>query len=49
MGHSDIKISLTYLRRLDIPKIKESDMPMLLNCNNNLNYIYLNQIRQSQF
>ncbi len=29
MGHSDIKVSLTYLRGLDIPKIKEEDMPNL--------------------
>jgi len=29
MGHSDINVSLTYLRGLDIPIIKESDMPML--------------------
>jgi hypothetical protein len=29
MGHSDIKVSLTYLRGLDIPKIREEDMPML--------------------
>lgn len=29
MGHSDIKVSLTYLRGLDIPKIKESDMPTI--------------------
>jgi integrase len=29
MGHSDIKVSLTYLRGLDIPKIKEIDMPEL--------------------
>jgi integrase len=31
MGHSDIKVSLIYLRGLDIPIIKESDMPMLKN------------------
>ena len=29
MGHSDVKVSLTYLRGLDIPKIKEKDMPEL--------------------
>lgn len=29
MGHSDIKVSLTYLRGLDIPKIREEDMPIL--------------------
>lgn len=29
MGHSDIKVSLTYLRGLDIPKIKEDDMPKI--------------------
>jgi len=27
MGHSDIKVSLTYLRGLDVPKIREEDMP----------------------
>lgn len=27
MGHSDVKVSLTYLRGLDIPKIREEDMP----------------------
>jgi integrase len=29
MGHSDVKVSLTYLRGLDIPKIREEDMPEL--------------------
>ena len=29
MGHSDVKVSLTYLRGLDIPKIREEDMPMI--------------------
>jgi integrase len=29
MGHSDVKVSLTYLRGLDIPKIREEDMPIL--------------------
>lgn len=29
MGHSDVKISLTYLRGLDIPKIRVEDMPEL--------------------
>jgi integrase len=29
MGHSDIKVSLTYLRGLDIPKIREEDMPTI--------------------
>ena len=29
MGHSDVKVSLTYLRGLDIPKIREEDMPKL--------------------
>ena len=29
MGHSDIKVSLTYLRGLDVPTIKEEDMPMI--------------------
>jgi integrase len=29
MGHSDVRVSLTYLRGLDIPKIREEDMPEL--------------------
>ena len=29
MGHSDVKVSLTYLRGLDVPKIREEDMPMI--------------------
>ena len=29
MGHSDIKVSLTYLRGLDVPTISEEDMPMI--------------------
>ena len=29
MGHSSIKVSLTYLRRLEVPKLSEEDMPML--------------------
>ena len=29
MGHSDIKVSLTYLRGLDVPTIREEDMPMI--------------------
>lgn len=29
MGHSDVKVSLTYLRGLNIPKIREEDMPEL--------------------
>jgi integrase len=37
MGHSDIKVSLTYLRGLDVPTIREEDMPMLLNSNKNVN------------
>ena len=29
MGHSSIKISLTYLRGLEIPELKEEDMPKI--------------------
>ena len=29
MGHSDIKVSLTYLRGLEIAELKEDDMPMV--------------------
>jgi hypothetical protein len=29
MGHSSINISLTYLRGLEIPELKEEDMPLL--------------------
>lgn len=29
MGHSDVKVSLTYLRGLDIPVIREEDMPSI--------------------
>jgi integrase len=29
MGHSDIKVSLTYLRGLEVPTIREDDMPMI--------------------
>ncbi len=29
MGHSDIKVSLTYLRGLEVPSIREEDMPMI--------------------
>jgi len=29
MGHSSINISLTYLRGLEIPELKEEDMPMI--------------------
>jgi integrase len=29
MGHSDIKVSLTYLRGLEVPTIREEDMPMI--------------------
>lgn len=29
MGHSDIMVSLTYLRGLDIAVLKEEDMPMI--------------------
>lgn len=30
MGHSNILVSLTYLRGLDITELKEGDMPQLL-------------------
>ena len=29
MGHSSINVSLTYLRGLEIPELKEEDMPVL--------------------
>ena len=29
MGHSSIKVSLTYLRGLEVPKLSEEDMPMI--------------------
>ena len=29
MGHSNIMVSLTYLRGLDVAELKESDMPMI--------------------
>ena len=29
MGHSSIKVSLTYLRGLEVPELKEEDMPMI--------------------
>ena len=29
MGHSSIKVSLTYLRGLEIPELKQEDMPTL--------------------
>jgi len=28
MGHSSINVSLTYLRGLELPELKEEDMPM---------------------
>ena len=29
MGHSSINVRLTYLRGLEIPEIKEEDIPMI--------------------
>ncbi len=29
MGHSSIKVSLTYLRGLEVPELNEQDMPMI--------------------
>jgi len=29
MGHSSVNVSLTYLRGLEIPELKEEDMPLL--------------------
>ena len=29
MGHSNVMVSLTYLRGLDVAELKEEDMPML--------------------
>jgi hypothetical protein len=28
MGHSSINVSLTYLRGLELPELKEEDMPI---------------------
>jgi len=30
MGHSSLKVSLTYLRGLEVEDLKEEDMPMIL-------------------
>jgi len=29
MGHSNLNVSLTYLRGLDVTELKEEDMPMI--------------------
>jgi hypothetical protein len=29
MGHSSINVSLTYLRGLEVPELKEEDIPMV--------------------
>ena len=29
MGHSSINVSLTYIRGLEIPELKEEDMPII--------------------
>ena len=29
MGHSSLKVSLTYLRGLEVEDLKEEDMPMI--------------------
>jgi hypothetical protein len=29
MGHSPINVSLTYLKGLEVPELKEEDMPMV--------------------
>ena len=29
MGHSSIKVSLTYLRGLEVPELTEDDMPII--------------------
>jgi len=29
MGHSSINVSLTYLRGLEVPELKEEDMPVI--------------------
>jgi hypothetical protein len=29
MGHSNVMVSLTYLRGLDVAELKEEDMPMI--------------------
>jgi hypothetical protein len=30
MGHSNVMVSLTYLRGLDVAELKEADMPKLM-------------------
>jgi len=34
MGHSNIMVSLTYLRGLDVAELKEEDMPLLMSKSN---------------
>ena len=34
MGHSSINVSLTYLRGLEVPEVKEEDMPIIYNYKN---------------
>ena len=29
MGHSSIKVSLTYLRALEVPKLSDKDVPVI--------------------
>ena len=37
MGHSSINVSLTYLWGLEIPDLKEEDMPLCIDfCDSNL-------------
>jgi len=33
MGHSNLNVSLTYLRCLDVAELKEEDMPVLMSKN----------------
>ena len=34
MGHSNLNVSLTYLRCLDVAELKEEDMPKLMSKSN---------------
>jgi len=33
IGHSNVMVSLTYLRGLDVAELKEEDMPVLMSKN----------------
>jgi len=34
MGHSNVMVSLTYLRGLDVAELKQEDMPLLMSKSN---------------